>query len=215
MKRAIILANGKMEKPPMIPGGIQATDLVIAADGGSRHCKELGIRPGVIIGDFDSLEAGEVEGYRQARVEIVRHPTHKDETDLELALQLAAEREIDRVYILGALGARWDMTIANILLPAQSAYRGLKIYLLEGSQEMLFIRGTEQVEVESQPGDPISLIPLGGDVHGITTQGLEYPLKNESLIFGSPRGVSNVLVSTRAKIEVREGTLLCIVRGQE
>ena len=211
MKRAIIFANGKMDNPPAIVGTIQPGDLVIAADGGSYHCKSLGLTPGVIIGDFDSLLPEEITSYKRAGVEIIQYPSHKNETDLELALLHAVKAGANEVYILGALGARWDMTIANIMLIAHPMFNGLKIRLLEGNQEFILLRGKEQVDLKGRPGDAISLIPLAGDTHGITTWGLEYPLKDETLYFGSPRGVSNRFMQDYAQIEVREGVLLCIL----
>ena len=211
MKRAIIFANGKMDDSPAIVGTIQPGDLVIAADGGSYHCKSLGITPGVIIGDFDSLLPEEITSYRRAGVEMIQYPSRKNETDLELALQQAMKEGADEVYILGALGARWDMTIANIMLIAHPMFNRMKIRLLEGNQEFILLRGKEQVDLKGRPGDAISLIPLAGDSRGITTMGLEYPLKDETLNFGSPRGVSNRFLQDHAQIEIRKGVLLCIL----
>ncbi len=116
MKRAIIFANGRMESPPPITKSVLPSDLIIAADGGSLHCKTLGIIPNVIIGDFDSIGTKDISPYKEVGVEIVQHPTHKDETDLELALQYAVNHGVTKVHIIGALGNRWDMTLSNILL---------------------------------------------------------------------------------------------------
>jgi len=199
-----------MEDTPALVETIRPADLVIAANGGSYHCRALGITPSVIIGDFDSLSPEDIVSYQQAGVEIIQYPSQKNETDLELALQLALKRGVSEVLIIGALGARWDMTIANILLIAHPIFSGLKIRLLDGTQEFILLRGKERADLHGRPGDPISLIPLAGDAHGITTQGLEYPLKDETLHFGSPRGVSNRFLQNHAQIDVREGVLLCI-----
>ncbi len=211
MKRAFIFANGKMDVPPAILQGLHTDDLVIAADGGTHHCQLLGILPGVIIGDFDSVSDPQLESYERAGVVTIRYPPHKDETDLELALQYAVKQGVELVYIMGALGERWDMTIANIMLLAAPAFSGLKMSLLDGSQELRLLKGETLAEVPGQPGDVLSLIPLAGDCIGISTQGLEYPLNGETLYWGSPRGVSNVFVQDIAKISVIEGELLYIV----
>lgn len=211
MKRAIIFANGRMQDPPDILSKRQPSDLIIAADGGTHHCKSLGITPNIIIGDFDSLDPKEVITYQQAGVEIYQYPIRKDETDLELVLQFTMKQEISELYIIGALGERWDMTVANILLMAHPMFTRLKIRLLDGSQELVLLRGEDQIELHGQPGFQLSLIPLAGDAHGITTHGLEYSLNDESLYFASTRGVSNVFLHDHAQVIVKEGVLLCIL----
>jgi thiamine pyrophosphokinase len=215
MKRAFIFANGRMEAPPPILKGINPSDLIIAADGGTRHCKSLDLKPNVIIGDLDSLDSGDITTYQQAGVEIIQHPSHKDETDLELALQLAMEYEITQVYIIGGLGARWDMTFANVLLAAHPMFSQLAIRLQDGSQELVILRGKGQIKIDGKPGIPISLIPIAGDALGITTYGLEYPLSNETLYFGSPRGVSNSIQSDHAQVIITEGILLICLQNTD
>ncbi len=208
MKRAVIFANGRMEAPPPFIKDINASDLIIAADGGTQHCKSLAITPNVIIGDLDSIDSNDLAIYQQAGVKIIQHPSHKDETDLELALWLTLKYEIMQVYVIGALGARWDMTIANVLLLANPKFSRLSIHLLDGSQELIILGGKGQHKIKGKPGALISLIPITGDVFGITTQGLEYPLNNETLYFGATRGVSNVFTSDLAELTVTEGILL-------
>lgn len=215
MKRAIIFANGRMEPLPWFTKDIDPSDLIIAADGGSHHCKSLGIIPDVIIGDLDSLDNDAVYSYRQTSVEIIEHPTHKDQTDLELALLLAITRGITQVFILGALGNRWDMTISNVLLAAKSDFTHLSIRFLDGSQELFILRGESQIDIDGRLESIISLIPIEGDSHGITTHGLEYPLDNETLYFGTSRGVSNVISKNQAQIYIKEGMLLiCLSRPE-
>jgi thiamine pyrophosphokinase len=203
--RAVIFANGRLSPP--IP--IQLGDLLIAADGGARRCLEQGLIPASVIGDLDSLEPADLEILKACGAQIIAYPSRKDFTDLELALQFACDRQAEEILVLGALGERWDQTIANLLLPV--LYCSVHIRLLDGPQEILFLRGGEQLEIRGNPGDAVSLIPLGGDAHGISTQDLEYPLNHETLFFGSTRGVSNVLLAGRATISLEEGLLLCTI----
>lgn len=215
MKRAIIFANGRMEPLPWFTNDIKPSDLIIAADGGSHHCKSLGIIPDVIIGDLDSLDNDAVNSYRNTSVEIIEHPTHKDQTDLELALSLAIKRGITQVFILGALGNRWDMTISNVLLSAKADFTHLSIHFLDGSQELFILRGESRIDLDGRLESIISLIPIEGDCLGITTHGLEYPLDNETLYFGTSRGVSNVISKNQAHIYIKVGMLLiCLSRPE-
>jgi thiamine pyrophosphokinase len=215
MERAIIFANGRMDAPPDFLKDPHKSDFVIAADGGTHHCVSLGIRPDVIIGDFDSLDPQLISSYQRASVELIKYPAHKDETDLELALQLAIDRRFREIYILAALGDRWDMSIANLLLLGKPMFSKLDLHIVDGPNDLFLIRGGENVEIKSKPGYPLSLIPLAGDVIGITSHGLEYPLQDEILFFGSSRGVSNVFIGDHAQIHVREGLLLCVYDWSE
>jgi thiamine pyrophosphokinase len=209
----VIFANGQLNGLARL----QPDDLIIAADGGAQHCLKLGIRPQVVIGDFDSVSVDELETLRLQGTEIIAYPARKDYTDLELALLEAQQRGAEQVLLVAALGRRWDQSLANLLLPA--AFPGLRISLVDGPQEISFIRPGERLEITGQAGDVVSLIPIGGDAEGITTHGLEYPLRAETLHLGSTRGISNVLLpqapgAGKASVTLEAGLLLCAVIHQ-
>lgn len=211
MKRAIIIANGRMEKPPQVASTLQGSDLIIAADGGIHNCLALGIQPHVVIGDLDSVGQEEAAALQSSGIQIMRFPARKDETDMELALQYSLQEKSKEVIVLGALGARWDMTIANVLLAAHPQFSGLRIRFLDGTQELVLLRPGENLDLKDRVGDSVSLIPLRGDAVGVTTHGLDYPLDAETLWFGSPRGVSNTIIRERTDISFTEGLLLCVL----
>jgi thiamine pyrophosphokinase len=212
--RAVIFANGDLEFPQAIQEMIRERDLIVAADGGTHHCLELGLTPDIIIGDFDSLEEEILTRLEKQGVEIIRHPTQKDHNDLELALRLVLERGFDEALVLAALGSRWDQTLANVLLPATASLDGLRVHVVDGPQEILLLKAGNKLQIAGATGDTLSLIPLGGDAQGITTQGLEYPLNKGTLKFGSSRGISNVMLDSEASISLDQGLLLCVVIHQ-
>ena len=209
--RAIIFANGEFKQSAKHPLHIESDDLLIAADGGSRHYLHLGLRPHVVIGDFDSLDPDEIQDLARMGVELIRHPPHKDHTDLELALFLAVERGAREIIISGALGLRWDMTLSNVLLLSSPAMKGLDVRIVDGAQEISMIRGGEKKIIRGRPGDLLSLVPLGVEAGGVTLTGLEYPLENAHLSVGVTHGVSNVLSGNTAAVELVRGMLLCVV----
>lgn len=206
--RAIVIANGHV-------GNLEASrvqtwphDLVICADGGVQHALAWGLIPDVVIGDLDSLD-GDLQAWLEGEgCQVLVHPTHKDETDLELALRYAINHGADEILILGALGGRIDQTLANVLLLALPELEGVKTRIVAGDQEMFLIQG--QALIEGQVGDTVSLLPVAGDVTGITTEGLEYPLQRGTLKFGPALGVSNVLTAPAAQVRVESGLLLCV-----
>jgi len=213
--RAVIFANGILNAPRQILAALQAGDTVIAADGGARHCRALGVTPAVVIGDFDSLTADELAQLEREGAQVVRYPERKDFTDLELALQHAVAGGADEILVFGALGARWDQTLANLLLPAAPGMEKVCIRLLDGPQEIALLRAGETHTLTGQAGDTVSLVPLGGHAHGITTDGLEYSLSDGTLYFGATRGISNVLLGEQATVRLEDGLLLCTIIHKE
>jgi thiamine pyrophosphokinase len=208
--RVIIFANGDLSHPQMDAEHIQPEDILFAADGGARHCLAFGFVPKQVIGDFDSLSKEELHTLKNAGAELHQYPMHKDETDLELALRRALEFRPDEMIIIGALGNRWDMTFANLLLIAHPDFGAQSIRLVDGAQTLSILRGGQQVHIQGQVGDTVSLIPLLGEANGITTQGLEYALQEESLDFGIPRGTSNVMQNEEISIQIEAGLLLIV-----
>lgn len=205
--RTVIFANGVMDTRPDLPDH----DLLIAADGGAAYCRRFGVVPDWIVGDLDSLAAHELTELEAAGARVARFPVRKDFTDLELAVHHAVEHGAEEIVIFGALGARWDQTLANLLMPAARDLAGVRIRLVDGAQDIELIKPGERHEVHGKPGDLLSLVPLGGDAVGVITENLEYPLVRETLHFGSTRGISNRLLGENAAVAFSQGLLLCVV----
>ncbi|MFC1969221.1 thiamine diphosphokinase [Chloroflexota bacterium] len=207
--KALILVNGELYRPDVLQSRIRAEvfDLVLGADGGARYADILNVTLDAIIGDLDSLSVLEQQGI--SNTEFVSYPVGKDETDLELALLYAEEQGADQIVMVGAMGGRMDMTIANILLITHASLSSCRIEVWHGEQTGWIIKPPGE-DISGHPGDTVSLIPLGGDASGITTKGLKYSLKDEKLTFGPARGLSNLLEKPSVHIRLSEGLLLAI-----
>ncbi len=206
--RVVIVANGVMSHPGDLLNHSPAAGLLICADGGARHIAAARLVPDVIVGDLDSLDPALAEAWRGQGCEFVVHPKAKDETDLELAFLLALERGATELVVLGALGGRTDQLLANIQLLVLPAQRDVPARLIDGPEEICLF--ADELTVIGRPGDTLSLIPLGGDAVGVVTEGLEYPLRRETLAVGPARGVSNVLTAPVARVRLQHGWLLAI-----
>lgn len=207
--RAIIIANGIVGS---FPPSIFPEDIIIAVDGGLRHCLELKLRPHYLIGDMDSLSPEAINAATRSGIPIFRYPARKDHTDMELALHYARSRGADDIVLIGALGARWDMTIANVMLLAAPELAGCRVRIMDGMQEISLIHGGETLQFEGNAGDLLSLIPLSADAENIHTTGLEYPLHGKTLYFSKTRGISNVFCDQTATVFLEHGLLLCVVQ---
>ncbi|MCU0499311.1 MAG: thiamine diphosphokinase [Anaerolineae bacterium] len=211
MKQALIFANGDRGDGEMVQRALHAArdPLIIAADGGARIAHSFGLQPHVVIGDMDSLTSAEIVALRDQSAQIHAYPPEKNETDLELAFQYAARIGVDWIRVIGALGDRFDQTIANMYLMALPDLHGRDVACVAGRQQ-IFLIAAGQHTLHGEIGDTLSLIPLGGAVDGIQTDGLYYPLRDETLAFGPARGVSNLFAASQAHLQIRSGNLLVI-----
>ncbi|MBZ0294977.1 MAG: thiamine diphosphokinase [Anaerolineae bacterium] len=211
MQAAFILANGEVVDGPMVRQALAAAPdaTVIAADGGARIAAALGLQVDFVIGDMDSLDPDELAQLEAKGAHIRKYPEEKNETDLELTLTFATKQGVDWMRIFGATGGRLDQMLGNIYLLALPALNGRDVRLVAGSQETWLLETGENV-VQGAAGDTLSLIPLSGSVHGIRTENLYYPLRDETLSFGPARGISNVMVEAQARVWVGDGRLLAV-----
>jgi thiamine pyrophosphokinase len=206
----IIFANGNLDPSPEIDALLKKADLIIAADGGANHCAQLGINPDILLGDLDSIHPKILESYKSEGIVINRHPKRKDATDLELALDLAVEKGSRSVWLVGALGGRWDMSLANIMLAAGDKYKHLKTSMLGRDCSMQILHPATHTII-GKPGQKVSILPLKGDAHGVTLTGFEYPLRDHTIPFGSSIGVSNIMEKDQGTVQFTQGILLCVL----
>jgi thiamine pyrophosphokinase len=184
---------------------------VIAADGGLDRAFALGLDVDLAVGDFDSASTEALADARARGVRIERHPTAKDATDLELALDAAVENGSTSVLVVGSAEGRLDHLVTGMLLLAAERYAALELDAQLGNSLIHVIRAERTLY--GTPGELITLAALGGPAENVTTRGLVYPLTSEQLGPGSTRGVSNVFAERVATILVGEGVLLAIRPG--
>lgn len=208
MSRAIIFVNGELRNPGAARTLIRPDDVIIAADGGARHALALGLIPTAVIGDFDSLSEAEVRVFSDMGVHMLRFPKTKDDTDLELALAHAVRAGYCPIILVGANGGRLDQELGNISLMSNPDFIGSDVRLDDGTTEAFFI--TTQSSIHGKAGDTVSLIPWGNPVEGVSTDGLAYPLHDETLFPYRTRGISNQMLAETAKVSLKRGLLLCV-----
>jgi thiamine pyrophosphokinase len=215
---ALILADGDAPTRPFLdahwPDWLAGVGLVVAADGGARHAAALGVAIDVWVGDADSIDPADLATLVASGVEVQRSPTDKDESDTELAVRTALTRDPGAVIIVGATGGpRLDHALANLGLLAMPELGDRVVRLLTPRSHIGRLRmpgGPAEARFVERRGSTVSLLPFGGDVHGVTTRGLRYPLRDEDLPMGPPRGLSNVVVDDDAGVTIRDGLLLVI-----
>ncbi|MBE7468208.1 MAG: thiamine diphosphokinase [Anaerolineae bacterium] len=210
MTRIVIFANGNLSEPDKLRRRLRPTDRIFCADGGTVHALALGLTPELIIGDFDSLPPNLMAGMKAAGVNFQRHPARKDQTDLELAFQTAVAEGVDEILLVTALGGRLDQMLANIFLLARPEYASVRLTLVDGSQSATVLGSHQTLTLTGQPGDTLSLVPLTPTVQQVNLSGVEWPLVEATLTFGSTWSISNAFTTPQATVQIGEGMVLVV-----
>jgi thiamine pyrophosphokinase len=210
----VVVAGGEVP-PADAARSVPAGAVVIAADGGLEHARTLGLEVELAVGDFDSASAAAVAVAEKEGTRVARHAADKDATDLELALDaaLAVEPRPARVLVLAGVGERLDHLVSALHVLGSPRYASVEVDARVGAAHVHVIR--DERTLEGEPGELVSLIALHGPADGVSTEGLEYPLEEETLEPGSSRGVSNRFVAETARVRVERGILLAVRPGPE
>ena len=206
--RAAIIVMGGVAPDLGLAAALDSNDvIVIAADSGAVHARTAGLSIDIAVGDFDSIPPLLLEELEGTGVRVERHPVAKDATDLELAIQVAIRE--------GADGGRVDQSFANAFVIASPTYAHISMHAILDSALVSVVHGGGGVTFAGAPGDVVTILPLHGDALGVRSEGLEYPLRGETLTAGTTRGVSNVLLEREATVSLESGTVLVVRPGPE
>lgn len=215
MSRIVIFANGILSEPDLLRARLRPADRIFCADGGTHHALALDLIPEAIIGDLDSLSSELVTGLKAKGVAIHDHPAYKDQTDLELAFEVAIAEQPEEILLLTALGGRLDQMLANILLLTRPEYAGTRLSMADGCQTVTLLRSHQALTIAGRPGDTLSLVPLTATVTQVTFSGVEWPLDQVTLSLGSTWSISNILKAPEASVQIGEGILLVVQIDQD
>ncbi len=186
--------------------------VVVAADGGARHARREGVAVDHLVGDLDSIESTELERLRADGTRVHSASVDKDETDFELALDLALELLGSppgaEVLVVGGSGGRLDHLLAIVAVLSGPRLAGHRVRALMGDALVQPLGPGRPVSLFGPRGSIVSLLPVGGPTHGVTTTGLAFPLWRATLASGTARGTSNRIESSPTGVEVGAGTLL-------
>lgn len=209
MHVAILCANGQYhpEDASWFPRLPQKA-LRIAVDGGAQWLFLHRYPPHVYVGDQDSLTPQVQAWLKGNQVRFLTFPEDKDQTDLELALHFAYQQGAREFHLFGALGGRWDQTLANLFLPLQPAFENATFCYYADGHRLILFQG--EYHLEGEPGDVVTLVPFCQPAQEVTLQGLHWPLHGETLPPGTTRGVSNRMVQSQAHVHLRRGRLWLI-----
>ena len=186
-------------------GELSPDDFVIACDRGYAYCRQLGIRPDLVISDFDSY-SGPVD----PELSLNTYASEKDDTDTMLAVRYAAEHGFRSLLLCCALGGRLDHTIANLQSLVFAQRHAIPAVLRSADTEIITLEA-DTVRIPRRPGWSLSVFAVDGACRGVCISGAKYPLRDAELLPSFPLGVSNQWAGAEAEISVREGILMIVL----
>ena len=185
---ALIIANGASCSSELLGQLLEWSPLVIVLDSAIERVMQLDIKVDVLLGDFDRNFDTKKYEELQYPIEIV-HTPDQNKTDLEKAIDYLIERKIPAVNIVWATGRRADHTITNLTNIVR--FKDLiKIVILDDYSKIFQLPRNFQKWYTANTN--ISLIPVG-EVSGIHSENLVYPLKDDTLTIGYRTGSSNAV----------------------
>jgi len=212
--RIVIVSGGTLGD--WVSGYIQSGDLLVGADRGALFLVRNGYRPALALGDFDSVTAEELDEIRQGSDALIDcDPVMKDWTDTEMAFNWALDRRPAGIVLLGALGSRFDHSLANVHLLRKALQHGIPSLIADRHNELRLLGPGQATALHKGKFANVSLLPLSAEVTGITLQGFLYPLTEATLSIGQSLGISNVIVEESGHVSIRDGMLLVIQSKDE
>lgn len=205
MKKSIILANGKPPKKSIISffqkNGYES---IICADGGANSALRMNLIPNVILGDLDSISPQALKKFKNTStiIQLIR----QNDTDVEKCLKYAISKKIEEVLLMGATGNRLDHTICNLGIVLKFLNQ-IKITLVAEDSFLKPLKGN--IELKTHPGETISIYGFDKKTK-ITSEGLKYELKNDSLPFGEKESTSNVAKKNIVQLKISHGVVFVI-----
>lgn len=204
-KYAVILCNGTPPLKEQLIRSLEDADLFIAADGGGNIALSFDLVPDVVIGDLDSFT------HHDAPCTVIKDPDQQT-NDLEKALLYANKMECSSAVVFGATGRRADQTVKNLSVLKQF---NTQFESLVFKDRYCVIKLISSPHTETLPlHTSLSLFPLSGVVSGVSSKGLKYQLKNDTLENGVFDGSSNETIEPLVVITHTSGDLLLFINYQ-
>ncbi len=207
-------------------------DEIIAVDSGLEWLERANITPELMVGDMDSVDRELYNRYEVMGVAaIVTNPV-KDDTDLELALMCVEDRFRTMAVVANFAGGRLDHELASL---GSMGRAGFPVVAVDEHAAVVFLQAAAEGEpavqfgevgsgfglapvpsrielrqIGLEPGDEYSVIAYDGAAT-VSQSGVRYPQESVEMPGISGRGISNVVASGDAAVEVESGKVMLLL----
>ena len=187
----IVIANGSFPSHPIAKNYLNKSGTIICTDGAADKLIDSGKNPDIIIGDFDSTS---IKGKDRTGKWIEAPDQNK--TDLEKTFEWCIMNNIKKIVLLGSSGKREDHTIGNLFTLAKY-HDEIQCEMITNHARIICVSGENYIFADINQN--ISIIATE-PIERITLDGLQYNIKNESLL-PSTRAISNKAISDKFYLE--------------
>ncbi len=189
---------------------LDACEKVVACDGGAHGLLKAERPPDIIVGDLDSLTPDDFKWADALDIPVERHPTQKDETDGELALERALQMGATRIMILGGHGGRMAMFLGNLKLLRSCHERGIDAVMIGHGESIRFLSPGGELNLAGRTNSTLNILPIEGDAV-ISVAGTKWEAVETKLGHLTGRGLSNQIMQDGARVRCHEGMIVVIV----
>ena len=187
----IVIANGSFPSHPIAKNYLNKSGTIICTDGAADKLIDSGKNPDIIIGDFDSTS---IKG--KDRIGKWIETPDQNKTDLEKTFEWCIMNNIKKIVLLGSSGKREDHTIGNLFTLAKY-HDEIQCEIITNHAKIICVSGENYIFADNNQN--ISIIATE-PIERITLDGLQYNIKNESLL-PSTRAISNKAISDKFYLE--------------
>lgn len=208
VKTCLVIGAAPLRDPQSLRRLYRPGLFTVCADGGLRRAQQCGIRPDLVVGDFDSFQ-----GEPPADLPVVPLNPRKDDTDMLAAVNAGLERGCRRFLLACGLGGRLDHSYANLCVLHRLHALGCEAVLFGDGEEACLVGEGETRSFSCAVGTTVSVFPFACSVCRVSYTGMRYPLDGGELfsdLSSLPMGVSNVAEETPCSVTVHSGLALVL-----
>ena len=165
---AVIVAGGEFPTAQQPLEILQSAPYVVCCDGAADRYIATGRVPDAIVGDGDSISAGNREKFAHL-LHIISEQESNDQTK---AVRFLMEHGMHRIAIVGATGRREDHTIGNISLLIEYAREGCDVRSF--TDHGIFIPCNGTTTHKCRKGQQVSIFSI--TARELRAEGLLYPI---------------------------------------
>lgn len=216
-KRFLILTGGTLKKE-FLTAFLQnySFEKIICVDGALELAEKAGISFDYLVGDFDTVNPAVLEGFLKRKEEkhlpvtVRKFRPEKDNTDTDIAIELAISEKAEEIVLLGATGTRIDHTLGNIQLLLKPLKAGVAAFIYDEYNKIYLIEKETRFYKDRLYGPYLSFVPFGGTVKGVSQIGFKYETHKVDFAMGESLGISNELLNEEGYVSFESGRFLVI-----